>query len=81
MSRIDYGQVPACEDPDVGPYYTQHVYASTPEHATEFDKGSEKWIPADHLNTIRTFTPGSKALVGIRETTGKWGIIKVREAI
>lgn len=77
MARIDYGQVPSCAPPaDIQGY---KIYYR--ESRVYFQ--NEKWIDAKFLNTHkgRVIPGNSKALVGVRVGTGKWGIIRIAEAV
>lgn len=82
VSFIDYGQVPSCSPKIRSPYKT-YTRIFRPERDNNFIKSSEKWIPARFLNTQKdhSYRPGSVALVGIRRSTGKWAIIKVKEGL
>lgn len=77
MALIDYGQVPPCVPPADIRGYKIH-YRESPVY---FQK--EKWIDAKFLNTHKgRVIPGdSKALVGVRIGSGKWGIIRIAEAV
>lgn len=77
MPRIDYGQVPSCAPPDEIQGFKIY-YRESPVY---FQK--EKWIDAKYLNTHkgRVIPEKSKALVGVRIDSGKWGIIRIAEAV
>lgn len=77
MARIDYGQVPACSPPVTDNGYKIH-YRESPVYFR-----SAKWIDAKFLNTHknRRIPEKSKALVGVRIGSEKWGIIRIAEAV
>jgi len=89
LPRVDYSQVLPCEGPERGRYWTKKTIIFAPERYREFDRESEKWIPAEYLNTkrkaqkgtARAYNKGSKALVARRTATGTWCIICIKEAV
>ena len=81
MARIDYSQVPKTYGPAKRDKWEKHTTIWTPERCRDIDLTTEKWIDVNYLNTHRTFTPGSKALVGKRLSTGRWVVIRIMEAV
>jgi len=77
MSRVDYGQVPECNPPDMSRKY-RIDYQKSP-----LDFKNKKWISGEFLNLNRkgTLSPGSKGYVGQRESNGKWCIIRVYRVV
>lgn len=80
MARIDYGQAPEVSEP-IGPKRWKKVKRiHLPEVRSDFVKGSLKWVDTKYLNVSRKYSEGSKALVGLRKSSDRWGIIYVMEA-
>jgi len=74
MARIDYGQVPAIKPPNTKNCWLISSYGTLKKAKEDFE--NLKWIENKFLNSANRSVPGY-ALVGIRKSSGKWGIIKI----
>lgn len=81
MARIDYAQVPPCQEPDHKKTWDTLTRIFEPARMRDIDRLSEKWIDARLLNGTRRFREGSKALVGKRISSGRWCVIVVKEVL
>lgn len=78
MSRIDYGQVPACPK-EIGKPCAILRRVSDIELKRGSNWTSRKWIPARMTNMKKRFSEGAQALVGYNPRTGRWRVLQVRE--
>jgi hypothetical protein len=78
VARIDYGQVPSVRKPNTQKCWLIYSYGTLKKSKEDFK--CLKWIENKYLNSANKSVPGY-ALVGIRKSSGKWGIIKIWEVV
>jgi len=78
MSQVDYGSVPSIKQPNLKGCWLISSYGSLKKAKENFD--NLKWIENKYLNSANRSVPGY-SLVGIKKSSGKWGIIKIWEVV
>lgn len=78
MARLDYGQVPVVKHPKLKGMWLISSYGSLKKSKEDFT--DLKYIDNKFINSANRNTPGI-SLVGIKKSSGQWGIIKIWEAV